>query len=212
MPVSKDLHHHRRNYERHELTEDKISPNPFEQFGWWFDDASQGEIDEPNAMVLSTVSAAAKPSSRIVLLKAYDENGFVFYTNYKSKKGKNIAENPNACLLFFWDKLERQVRIEGVIEKIEVRLSEQYFSSRPYESRLSAVVSEQSEEIPSRAFLEDKLLAIQNSGVVKRPEHWGGYVVKPNYFEFWQGRASRLHDRIIYILENGVWKIKRLAP
>jgi pyridoxamine 5'-phosphate oxidase len=212
MSSSKDLHHHRRNYERHELTEDKISPNPFEQFGWWFEDASQGEIIEPNAMVLSTVSAEGKPSSRVVLLKAFDENGFVFYTNYKSKKGQNITENPHACLLFYWDKLERQVRIEGKVEKIAVQLSEQYFSARPYESRLSAVVSDQSEEITNRAFLEDKLLAIQNAGVVKRPEHWGGYIIHPNYFEFWQGRASRLHDRIVYELENGSWKIKRLAP
>lgn len=212
MSSSKDLHHHRRNYERHELTEDKISPNPFEQFGWWFEDAGKSEIDEPNAMVLSTTSPTGRPSSRVVLLKAFSEDGFVFYTNYHSRKGREIEANNQASLLFFWDKEERQVRIEGVIEKIDVTLSEEYFASRPYESRLSAVVSEQSEEVPSRMYLEDKLEEVRKAGSVHRPEHWGGYILKPDYFEFWQGRASRLHDRIIYALENGAWKIKRLAP
>jgi pyridoxamine 5'-phosphate oxidase len=212
MPVSKDLHDQRRNYSLHELTERKISPNPYEQFAWWLEDATNEKVLEPTAMTLSTATKTGKPSSRIVLLKAFDENGFVFYTNYHSRKGKEIAENPSGCLLFFWDKLERQVRIEGIIEKVEAHLSEKYFAERPYESRLSAIVSEQSEEIPSREYLEDRLLALQGSGEVARPIHWGGYVLKANYFEFWQGRASRLHDRIVYALEKGAWKIKRLAP
>lgn len=212
MSASKDLHEHRKNYTLHELTENKISPNPFEQFGWWFEDATNAEIVEPNAMTLSTATKNGKPSSRVVLLKSFDENGFVFYTNYHSRKGREIAENNQACLLFFWDKLERQVRMEGVIEKTEAHLSEEYFATRPFESKLSAIVSEQSEEIPSRQYIEDKLYALRNSGSVHRPEHWGGYVLKADYFEFWQGRASRLHDRIIYALENGAWKIKRLAP
>lgn len=212
MAPSKNLHNERRNYILHELTEDRISPNPFEQFHWWFEDAGKAEIKEPNAMVLATASKQGQPAARMVLLKAYDENGFVFYTNYHSRKGKEIDENPFASLLFYWDVLERQVRIEGTLEKVDVKLSEEYFSARPYESRLSAIVSNQSEEIPSRQFLEDKLEAVKNAGSVHRPEHWGGYLLKVNYFEFWQGRASRLHDRIAYALENGAWKIKRLAP
>ena len=212
MSVSKNLHEHRRNYHLHELTEDKISPNPYEQFGWWYEDAANSEIVEPNAMVLSTATAGGSPSSRVVLLKAFDENGFVFYTNYHSRKGKEITENPQACLLFFWDKLERQVRIEGTIEKIEAHLSEEYFALRPYESRLSAIVSEQSAEIPSRQFLEDKLEELKKEGSIQRPQYWGGYLLKANYFEFWQGRASRLHDRLVYELTGNTWKIKRLAP
>jgi len=212
MTVSKDMHSHRRNYNLHELTEQKISPNPYEQFSWWFEDATGAEIIEPNAMVLSTATKTGKPSSRIVLLKIFDENGFVFYSNYHSRKGKELTENNQASLLFYWDKLERQVRIEGTIERIEAHLSDEYFAARPFESRLSAIVSEQSEEIPSRQFLEDKLEEVRKAGSVHRPEYWGGYILKADYFEFWQGRASRLHDRIVYDLENGAWKIKRLAP
>jgi pyridoxamine 5'-phosphate oxidase len=212
MSTSKDLSNQRRNYVKHELTEDKVSPNPFEQFGWWFEDAGQSGIIEPNAMSLGTATKSGKPSVRIVLLKSFDENGFVFYTNYHSRKGHELEENNQASLLFFWDALERQVRIEGEVEKVEVHLSEEYFSNRPYESRLSAIVSEQSEEIPSRRYLEDKLEDLKASGHIKRPEHWGGFRLKPVYFEFWQGRASRLHDRIVYAFENGAWKIKRLAP
>lgn len=212
MSSSKDLHDNRRNYTLSQLTEDKVSPNPFEQFGLWFEEAGHGGILEPNAMALSTVNAAGRPSSRIVLLKAFSEEGFVFYTNYHSRKGHNIEENGQVSLLFFWDKLERQIRIEGKVEKAPAQLSEEYFSSRPFESRLSAVVSEQSEEIPNREYLEDKLEELRRNEKIQRPEHWGGYIVKPDYFEFWQGRASRLHDRIVYALENGAWKIKRLAP
>ncbi|MBL0310363.1 MAG: pyridoxamine 5'-phosphate oxidase [Bacteroidetes bacterium] len=213
MSTSKDLHDYRRNYTLHELTEDKISPNPYEQFGWWFEDAGNGDVLEPNAMILSTATKEGKPSSRVVLLKSFDENGFVFYTNYHSKKGRDLSENNQASLLFFWEKLERQVRIEGTVEKLETHLSEEYFASRPYESRLGAMVSEQSEEIPSRKFLEDKLEKLKQADHVQRPEHWGGFVLKPNYFEFWQGRASRLHDRIVYTSDlDEAWKIKRLSP
>jgi pyridoxamine 5'-phosphate oxidase len=212
MSISKDLSGQRRNYTKHELTEDKISPNPYEEFGWWLEEAGKSGILEPNAMSLGTATKSGKPSVRIVLLKSFDENGFVFYTNYHSRKGHELEENNQASLLFFWDALERQVRIEGTVEKIEVHLSEEYFANRPYESRLSAIVSEQSEEIPSRQYLEDKLEELKASGHVKRPEHWGGFRLKANYFEFWQGRASRLHDRIVYVAENGAWKIMRLAP
>jgi pyridoxamine 5'-phosphate oxidase len=212
MSLSKDLSNHRQNYHKHELTEEKISPNPYEQFGWWFEDATNSGIKEPNAMVLATVGANLQPSTRMVLLKSFDENGFIFYTNYHSRKGREIENNKRVSILFFWDILERQVRIEGTAEKIKAELSENYFAVRPFESRLSAIVSEQSEEIPSRQYLEDKLEELRNSGVVKRPEHWGGYIIKANYFEFWQGRASRLHDRIVYESENGTWRIKRLAP
>jgi pyridoxamine 5'-phosphate oxidase len=212
MPSSKDLHGHRRNYQLDELTKDKVSLNPFLQFGHWFNEATDSEIIEPNAMALSTATPQGRPSSRIVLLKAFSEDGFVFYTNYHSKKGHQLADNPQVALLFFWDKLERQVRIEGTVQKIEAHLSDQYFSSRPYESRLSAIVSEQSEEIPNRQFLEDKLEELRKNESINRPENWGGYIVKPDYFEFWQGRASRLHDRLVYELEGNSWKIKRLAP
>ncbi len=212
MSSSKDLHDNRRNYTKHELTEKKISPNPYEQFGWWLEDATNDGMLEPNAMTLSTATKEGKPSSRIVLLKAFSEEGFIFYTNYHSRKGKEISENNSAALLFFWDKLERQVRLEGTIEKIEAHLSEKYFASRPFESKLSAIVSEQSEEIPSREYLEDRLEALKESGEINRPASWGGYILKTDQFEFWQGRASRLHDRIVYELENGAWKIKRLAP
>lgn len=212
MSSSKDIHDHRRNYNLDELTEDKVSPGPYEQFHKWFEQAGQAGIIEPNAMVLSTATAEGKPSSRVVLLKAFSEDGFVFYTNYHSRKGKQLTENNQASLLFFWDKLERQVRIEGTVQKVEVHLSEEYFASRPYESRLSAIVSEQSEKIPSREFLEDKLEQVRQAGSVERPEHWGGYLLKASYFEFWQGRPSRLHDRIVYEWEENTWQIKRLAP
>lgn len=212
MSVSKDLHNNRRNYTRHELTEHKISPNPYEQFGWWLQDAANDGVIEPNAMCLSTATKNGIPSSRIVLLKAFSEEGFIFYTNYNSRKGKEMTENNSAALLFFWDKLERQIRIEGSIEKVPASDSEKYFHERPIESQRSAIVSPQSEEIPSREYLEDRLEALKNETNIPYPKNWGGYVLKATYFEFWQGRASRLHDRIVYDLENGAWRVKRLAP
>ena len=212
MSVSKDLSDHRRNYVKHELIEKNASATPFEQFAQWFEDAGKSGVLEPNAMTLATATNTGKPSARIVLLKSFSEKGLVFYTNYDSRKGHELSENNQASILFYWDVMERQVRIEGVIEKIEISLSEEYFASRPYESRLSAVVSEQSTVVPSRQFLEEKLEALRNAGVVKRPANWGGYILKPDYFEFWQGRPNRLHDRLVYQLENGVWALKRLAP
>lgn len=212
MTFSKDLHDNRRNYQLNELTEDSISGNPYQQFQWWYEEAVHSSIIEPNSMIISTATKSGKPSSRVVLLKAFDETGFTFYTNYHSRKGKELEENNQACLLFFWDKLERQVRIEGHIEKVAKNLSEAYFHSRPYESQLGATVSEQSEEIPSRQYLENKLEQARTLKSVPRPDNWGGYILKPDYFEFWQGRASRLHDRIIYEAVSGKWKIKRLAP
>jgi pyridoxamine 5'-phosphate oxidase len=212
MSLAKDLSDHRRNYVKHELVEGSISSNPYEQFAQWFDDAGKAEMLEPNAMTLATATKTGKPSARVVLLKAFSEAGFVFYTNYGSRKGMEISENNQAAILFYWDAMERQVRIEGIIERVELKLSDEYFANRPYESRLSAIVSEQSHVIPNRQFLEDKLEEIRNIGVVKRPANWGGYLLKANYFEFWQGRANRLHDRIVYSLENSNWAIKRLAP
>jgi len=212
MSVSQDLSHHRRNYIKHELIEKNVAINPVEQFARWFEDAGKAGVLEPNAMVLSTATKAGKPAARVVLLKSFSESGLVFYTNYHSRKGHELAENNQASILFYWDIMERQIRIEGTIEKVEVHLSEEYFSSRPYESQLSAVVSEQSAVVPSRQFLEEKLEKLRNAGVVKRPHNWGGYILKPDYFEFWQGRANRLHDRIIYEHKNGSWNMARLAP
>ncbi len=212
MDLAKDLSNQRRNYIKHELVEGTVSSNPFEQFAQWFDDAGKAEVIEPNAMTIATATAAGKPSARVVLLKAFSEHGFVFYTNYHSRKGNELAENNQAAILFYWDAMERQIRIEGTIEKVDLKLSEAYFESRPFESRLSAMVSEQSQVIPSRKFLEDKLEALRNTGVAKKPANWGGYILKPHYFEFWQGRANRLHDRIAYQLKNDVWVMRRLAP
>jgi pyridoxamine-phosphate oxidase len=212
MSVSKDLSDHRRNYVKHELIEKNVAANPFEQFAHWFEDAGKSGLIEPNAMTLATSTKKGKPSARIVLLKSFSEKGLVFYTNYHSRKGHELSDNNQATILFYWDIMERQVRIEGTIEQVEVSMSEEYFASRPFESRLSAVVSEQSSVVPSRQFLESKLEDVRNAGVVNRPANWGGYILKPDYFEFWQGRANRLHDRIVYLHENDNWNIKRLAP
>jgi len=212
MSVSKDLSHHRRNYIKHELIEKNVAANPFEQFAQWFDDAGKSEVIEPNAMTLATATGNGKPSARIVLLKSFSEEGLVFYTNYGSRKGTEISENQQGAILFYWDVMERQIRIEGSITKVDAKISDSYFLSRPTESQLSAIVSKQSHVIPSRQFLEDKLVEVRNAGIIKRPVNWGGYILQPNYFEFWQGRANRLHDRLVYELENGSWKLKRLAP
>lgn len=212
MTPEKNLHHHRKSYERYELNEGQVADNPFFQFNEWMEYALQSEVHEPNAMVLSTATVDAKPSARVVLLKSYNENGLVFFTNYSSRKGKEITENPHASLLFFWDKLERQVRIEGSLEKVSEQESENYFQSRPFESRLSAIVSPQSEVVPGREYLESQLEKIKNNTETPRPAQWGGYILKPTYFEFWQGRANRLHDRLVYEWVNAHWLIKRLAP
>ena len=189
--------------------------NPLTQFDVWMNEALQSEVMEPNAFVLSTVDSMRKPSSRIVLLRGYDENGFVFFTNYNSRKGDNMDVNQHVCLNFFHQSLERQIRIEGVVQKIDTAASDDYFNSRPLGSRLGAWASNQSEKIASREVLERKQKELEEKfadGNVTRPPHWGGYVCKPNYYEFWQGRNSRLHDRIVYESANNQWQIARLSP
>jgi pyridoxamine 5'-phosphate oxidase len=206
-----DLRDHRKIYTKFELLENTVDSNPIQQFRVWFADAVNSTIIEANTMTLATATADGKPSARIVLLKEVNDEGFVFFSNYLSRKGGEIALNPNAQLLFFWDILERQVRIEGVIEKISKEKSIDYFNSRPAESKAGAIASPQSQIVPNRKFLEDRLEEVNQQELVM-PEHWGGYMLKPSYFEFWQGRQYRLHDRIIYTLGNGGWTIGRLAP
>ncbi len=206
----------RRDYMKESLSENQVEPDPFRQFDRWWEEAMKAEIDEVNAMTLSTVSNDGKPSARIVLLKGYDDYGFVFFTNYESRKGLELLKNPKASLLFFWKELERQVRIEGSCEKVSEAESDAYFYSRPESSRIGAWASPQSQVIGSRDVLDANLSELEKrfrDTPVTRPPHWGGYRVKPELMEFWQGRPSRLHDRILYTQENsGEWKIERLAP
>lgn len=198
------------------LLEKDIEKHPIKQFDKWWQQAIESNIDEVNAMTLATVDKEGKPSARVVLLKDYDENGFVFFTNYKSAKGENINHNPNVAIVFFWKELERQVRIEGVAEKISDIQSDEYFNSRPTESKIGAWASEQSSTIDSREVLENnfkKLEAEFADQKILRPPHWGGYKIIPDSIEFWQGRPGRLHDRIRYSKnKEGVWTISRLAP
>ena len=202
MQHSLDLHH--------------ASADPFHQFGLWWQEAIAASIDEINAMTLATASADGVPAARMVLLKGYDANGFVFYSNYHSQKGRELEENPRACLVFFWKELERQVRITGIVRKVTAEESDLYFNSRPENSRIGAVASPQSEVIPDRVWLEKREEEVRKQhqqSPVQRPPHWGGYRVMPVSFEFWQGRPSRLHDRLQYQLqEDGRWKLERLAP
>ena len=206
----------RKDYMLHSLNETDVAANPIDQFTTWWDDAVRSEIEEVNAMTLATVTAEGFPSARIVLLKGYTEEGFVFFTNYQSHKGQELAQNPRASLVFFWKALERQVRIEGLAEKISAADSEAYFQSRPVGSRIGAWASPQSTVIPNREVIENNVFELEKkygSGPVPRPEHWGGYIVKPVSIEFWQGRSSRLHDRILYTAQKDLqWKIERLAP
>ncbi len=207
-----DLKDQRKVYEKFELHEESVKHNPFDQFKNWFVDTKNSEILEANAMTLATASKDGKPSARIVLLKEVTETGFVFFTNYNSQKGMDLAENPQAEILFFWDALERQVRIGGNVKKISQDESRAYFDTRPPESRAGAIASPQSQKIESRAVIEEKIKTVLAENKLDMPENWGGYILEPNYFEFWQGRHSRLHDRIIYELLEGNWKIGRLAP
>lgn len=206
----------RRNYTKSGLIEADADPNPFKQFQQWFDQALAAQLPEPNAMTLATVAPDGKPSARIVLLKNFDEHGFVFYTNYCSHKGQQLQANPWAALVFWWAELERQVRIEGRVEKVSEAESDAYFHSRPLGSQLGAWVSQQSQVIDTREVLEVRLQELEEkyiNQVVPRPTHWGGFRVIPTAIEFWQGRPNRLHDRLLYRrLEDGRWLIERLSP
>ena len=201
--------------QNNQLNETSVDENPFIQFTKWYETILNSKLNEPTAMMLSTADVNGNSSARIVLLKEINDSGFIFYTNYGSRKGKDLKENPKAALTFFWDELRKQIRIEGRIEKISRETSREYFSSRPPESQIGAWVSAQSYVIPNREFLENKYVELKEkfgNEEIPLPEFWGGYRVIPNYFEFWQGRENRLHDRICYKKENDKWKIFRLAP
>ncbi|MFK7905193.1 MAG: pyridoxamine 5'-phosphate oxidase [Chitinophagales bacterium] len=207
----------RQNYRFNTLSEKEAKTNPFEQFNTWFEEALDSEIREPNAMTIATVSSDGHPSARIVLLKGYSEEGFIFYTNYESRKGKELAKNPYIAILFFWDILERQIRIEGKIERLSTEVSDNYFNKRPKSSRIGALASPQSQVIADRNIIEENMQELskkyEDTEFIPRPGHWGGYIVVPSMIEFWQGRQSRLHDRLQYsLLEDGSWKMERLAP
>lgn len=205
----------RQDYRAAELAEADVDKSPFKQFEHWFKEALDAQLYEPNVMTLATADLSGKPSARILLLKAFDENGFVFYTNYASKKGEQLAQNPQAAMVFFWPELERQVRIEGTIVMVSEEESTTYFHSRPAGSQIGATASPQSSIIADRTLLEERvkeLSAAYAGQEIPRPAHWGGYLLEPDLIEFWQGRPSRLHDRINYQLVEGVWTINRLAP
>ena len=211
------LHDYRKSYDRHQLREEEIPSNPFELFHSWLREVEASrEVEEVNTMSVSTLGLDGFPKSRIVLLKEYDDEGFVFYTNYLSEKGKAIANNPRVCLSFFWPGAQRQVIIKGIAKMTSEESAVEYFKSRPRGSQLSAWASGQSDVVPSRAFLEKRLEALEaeyHDKLVPKPPYWGGYKVFPQEFEFWQGRANRLHDRIYFSREaEAEWKLNRLAP
>jgi len=208
-----DLSSFRKSYEKSTISDSLKNETPFTIFNEWFNDAINDDlIVEPNAMTLSTASQSNKPRNRVVLLKKFNEDGFVFFSNYNSSKGKEIAFNSNVCLSFFWPSQERQIIIQGSAKKISSKESDDYFYSRPIESQVGAIVSNQSSVIPNREFLEKKFIELKKSTKIKRPDFWGGYLVNPHRFEFWQGRKNRLHDRIEFIFENSLWKNNRLSP
>ncbi len=225
--MSNEIADIRKDYKLASLEEADVAANPIDQFTRWWNEAVASQIDEVNAMTLATANVTGIPAARIVLLKGYNPNGFIFFTNYESDKGKNIAQNPHAALVFFWKELERQIRIEGTVEKVSAEESDRYFNSRPASSRIGAWASPQSAVIENRMVIEqnvERYSSIFANDSIERPDHWGGYIVKPISIEFWQGRSSRLHDRIKYTLENSAyntatdtrtdlnWKIERLAP
>ena len=215
MKVSKALASLRREYALKRLSRSSVDSDPFAQFAAWMNEALAAEISEPTAMTLSTADQVCRPSARIVLLKGFDEKGFVFFTNYESKKGSDLDHNPNAFLHFFWPDLERQIAIAGTVEKTSIEESEEYFVSRPVQSKLGAWASKQSSVIESRAVLEerfDELNKNYEDGEIPLPPFWGGFRLTPSSFEFWQGRESRLHDRICYERKADWWKILRRSP
>lgn len=213
----KDLSNYRKSYDKSQLLETEIPEDPINLFHKWFYETEEfGNIEEVNAMTVSTIGIDGYPKSRVVLLKKFNEEGFIFYTNYHSEKGKAIGINPKVCLSFFWHSMERQVIIKGMAEKTSAVVSDNYFDSRPDGSKLGALVSPQSQIIPNRNYLENQLQNLEkefeNASII-RPNHWGGYLVKPHQVEFWQGRPNRLHDRIRYTLQdNYEWTMERLAP
>ena len=213
----KDLSNYRKSYEKSELLENQIPEDPINLFHKWFYEAEElNAAEEVNAMTVTTIGLDGFPKARIVLLKKFNEEGFIFYTNYNSEKGKALANNPNVCLSFFWPTVERQIIIKGIAEKTSAIVSDNYFASRPNGSKLGAIVSPQSEIIPDRKFLENNLKQLENDlegNEILRPANWGGFLVRPVEVEFWQGRPNRLHDRIRYKLkDNYEWRIERLAP
>jgi len=216
MSIEENIKKSRRDYSGQLFNESMVDPDPFKQFEKWLEDAVKAEISDPHAMVVATVSQERKPSARVVLLRGFDKDGFVFYTNYRSRKGNNILQNPNVAAVFYWNELDRQVRIEGTGEKVDAKSSDDYFHSRPRNSQLAAWASNQSEVIPDRAKLDELFREYEkkfDDRPVPRPENWGGFRIKPVSYEFWQGRPNRLHDRISYVIDNlGKWEIRRLAP
>lgn len=216
MGLTQNIAAIRINYMKHALTEDSVAADPIDQFKVWLEEALEAQVEEPTALVLSTVSAAGRPSARVVLLKGVDESGLSFYTNYSSRKGHELEQNPYASMTFFWPALERQVRVEGRIVKVSPEESDAYFHSRPKGSQIGAWASAQSRVIESREVLEQREQALAEqyaeAAALPRPEHWGGFRLEPDYLEFWQGRPSRLHDRIVYERERSSWQIRRLAP
>lgn len=214
--IRKEIAAIREDYIKGKLDESDVMADPVQQFEKWFQEALDSEVYEPTAMVLSTVNAQNEPSSRTVLLKDIKPDGFSFYTNYSSRKGQDMADNPHVALLFFWSELQRQVRIEGIVEKLSESESDEYFRSRPRGSQIGAMASPQSQVLANREVLETSVqeltAASEGIPVLDRPTHWGGYLVKPFRIEFWQGRESRLHDRVVYVQAAGQWKVQRLAP